>query len=295
VVGTFHLFDLSLRVVVDDDLEGLEDGHGTWHRLVQVFADTVFQKGYVDEIILLGDTDPGTELPYRPRRVSPSPHPGDGGHAGVVPPADQPAFHELDESSLAEDRVGEIQAGELYLSGFGTLYELLHEPVVQGPVVLELQGAYGMGDLLDGIGKAVGEVVHGIDDPLVTDAIMTGALDPVDDGVAHGDVGRCHVDLRSQHTTAIFELTGPHPGEDVKVLLDGPVAVRAVPARLRERAAVSPYLVGVEVADICLPLPDEGHSELVESLEVVGGEEEPALPVETEPADVILDGFDEFQ
>ncbi|OPY05647.1 MAG: hypothetical protein A4E61_00222 [Syntrophorhabdus sp. PtaB.Bin184] len=57
MVGTFHLLNLSLGVVVDDDLEGLEDGHGAWSRLIQIFTDTVFQKGYVDEIILLGDAD----------------------------------------------------------------------------------------------------------------------------------------------------------------------------------------------------------------------------------------------
>ncbi|OPY05648.1 MAG: hypothetical protein A4E61_00223 [Syntrophorhabdus sp. PtaB.Bin184] len=152
-----------------------------------------------------------------------------------------------------------------------------------------------MGDLLDGIGKAVGEVVHGVNDPVVTDAIVARALDPVDDGVTHGDIGRCHVDLRTEHTTAVFELTGPHPGEDVEVLLDGPVAVGTVPAWLRERAPVSPDLVGVEVADVCLPPPDEGHGELVEGLEVVRGEEEPVFPIKAKPPDVILDGLHELQ
>jgi hypothetical protein len=94
---------------------------------------------------------------------------------------------------------------------------------------------------------------------------------------------------------AVGKLPGPHPGEEVQVLGNGAAAPRALPARLGEGAPVLPHLVGRQVADVGLAVLDEPPGEVVEGLEVVGGEEEAVVPVEAEPADVVLDGLDEFQ
>ena len=68
--------------------------------------------------------------------------------------------------------------------------------------------------------------------------------DPVEHRVAHVDVRRRHVDLRAQHVRAVVELAGAHAREQVEVLGDRAIAVRAVPARLGQRAAVLADLVG---------------------------------------------------
>ena len=69
------------------------------------------------------------EIPYRGRRVAPAPQAGDSRHSGVIPPAHELFFHELEEPPFREDRVGEVQARELYLLG------MVHPQLVQEPVI----------------------------------------------------------------------------------------------------------------------------------------------------------------
>ena len=116
--------------------------------------------------------------------------------------------------------------------------------------------------------------------------------DPVERRVAQVDVRRRHVDLRPERPRAVGELAGAHPPEEVEVLLDRAVAVRAVLPRLGQRAAGLPDLLGREVADEGLPGPDQRLAEVVEPLEVVRGVDRGRSPVEAEPADVLLDRVD---
>ena len=89
--------------------------------------------------------------------------------------------------------------------------EIVDVPVVERPMVFKLKRADGMGDSLNGIGLAVGEVVHRIDAPLISRSMMFRAQDPIHNGIAHVEVGRRHVDLRSQCTRPIGKLSRAHP------------------------------------------------------------------------------------
>ena len=80
----------------------------------------------------------------------------------------------------------------------------------------------------------------------------------------------------------------------VEVLLDRAVAVGALAAGLGQRAAVLADLVGGQVAHVGLAGLDQLHGPLVELVEVVGGVEQPVLPVEAQPADVLDDRVDVF-
>ncbi len=135
--------------------------------------------------------------------------------------------------------------------------QVLDEPVVERPVSLELERADRVGDALDRVGLAVREVVGRVDAPGVAGARVRGVDDPVEDRVAQVDVRRGHVDPGAQHARPVGELALPHPLEEVEVLLDRPVAPRAVPAGLGERAAVLADLVGGEVVDVGLAGPDQ--------------------------------------
>ena len=117
-------------------------------------------------------------------------------------------------------------------------------PVVERPVVLELQRADGVRDPLDRVRLAVRVVVHRVDAPLVAGAVVLGVQDAVHHRVAHVEVGRRHVDLGAQRARSVGELAGLHAREQVEVLLHGAVAVRALLAGLGERAAVLPDLLG---------------------------------------------------
>ena len=83
-----------------------------------------------------------------------------------------------------------------------------------------------------------------------------------------------------------------HALEQVQVLLDGAVAVRALLARFGQRAAILADLLGGQVADVGLAGFDQLHRPLVELVEIVGGVEEAVFPVEAQPAHVFHDGID---
>ena len=82
-----------------------------------------------------------------------------------------------------------------------------------------------------------------------------------------------------------------HALEQVEVLLHRAIAVRAVLAGLGQRAAVLADLVGGQVVDVGLAVLDQLDRPLVELLEIVGGVVE-AVPLEAQPAHVLLDGID---
>ncbi len=166
--------------------------------------------------------------------------------------------------------------------------ERLDEPVVERAVHVEFERADRVGDLLDRVALAVGEVVHRVDAPLVTRAVVFGVDDAVHDRVAEEHVGMRHVDLGAQHLRPVGELAAAHALEQVEVLLRRAVAPRRLPARHRHGAAALTDLLLRLVVHVGQALADQLHGPLVELVEVV---RRIALlrPLEAEPADVALD------
>ena len=162
-------------------------------------------------------------------------------------------------------------------------------------MVLELQGADGVGDPLDGIRQAVGKVVHRVDAPCIAGPVVAGMDDPVHDRVAQVHVRRVMSIFARRTFGSVRKLAGPHATEQIEVLFDGPVAVGALLARFGQRAAVGADLIGGKVVHIGFALLDQIFGPLVELLEVVGGKVEVVSPVEAEPVDALLDGVDVFQ
>ena len=145
-----------------------------------------------------------------------------------------------------------LRRANSYWCGRDGTGRLLDEPVVERPVILELERADRVRDALDRVRLAVGEVVQRVDAPLVAGARVGRVQDPVEHRVAQVEVRRGHVDLRPQHPRAVRELARAHALEQVEALLDRTVAPGAVPARLGEGAAVLADLVGGEVVDVGL-------------------------------------------
>ena len=121
-------------------------------------------------------------------------------------------------------------------------------------MILELERAQRVCDALVGIRQAVGEIVHRVDTPLVARILMGNVANAVNRRIAHIHVGRRHIDLRAQHMLAIGELTSVHAAEQVKVLLDAPVAVRTVRARLGQRTAVLANFFCAQAVNIGTPI-----------------------------------------
>jgi len=151
-----------------------------------------------------------------------------------------------------------------------------------------------MGDALDRVRLPVRPVVHGVDAPRVARARMLGVQDAIHDRIAQVHIGRGHVDLGAQHARAIGKLAVFHALEQVQVLLDRAIAVRAVLARLGQRPAVLADLVGAQIVDIRLAGFDQLDSPVVQLLEVIRGEEQPVFPVRAQPFHIVGDRVDVF-
>ena len=172
------------------------------------------------------------------------------GIRGSSQPVDVLLDDELQQLALAHHRVGEVQAGELDLLRPRRHRQVGEQPVVERPVILELERAQRVRDLLDGVRDRMGVVVGRIDRPRVAGAMVRDAPHAVEHRVAHVDVRRRHVDLGAQHQRPVLELAGAHPREQVEVLGHRAIAIRAVLARLGERAAVLADLVGRQAVDV---------------------------------------------
>src|SRR5207253_5595389 len=117
--------------------------------------------------------------------------------------------------------------------------------------------AHRMRHALDGVGLAVGPVVHRIDAPGVAGALVSGLADAIHDRIAQVDVGRGHVDLGPQRLGAVLALAGPPATEEIEVLLHPAIAIGRRAAGLRQRAAILADLLAAEVVRVRLPAADE--------------------------------------
>ena len=172
--------------------------------------------------------------------------------------------------------------------------QVIDQPVVQRPVVLELQRAQRVSDALDRIRLAVRVVVGGIDAPGIAGARMLGVQDAIQHGIAQVHVGRRHVDLRTQHARAVGKLARAHAAEQVEVLLDRAIAVGRILPRFGQRAALAAHPVGRRVIDIGLALADQILGPFVQPLEIVRRVVEVFAPVKAQPVHVALDRVDEL-
>ncbi len=115
VVGGLDELLLTNRVVVDDQLEWVQHGHGAHGAAVEVVALVVLEHFDVGAAVGAGDAAGRAEGAEGFRGKAAAADAGQGGHAGIVPAADAVIFHELEQLALAEHGVGEVEAVKLNL------------------------------------------------------------------------------------------------------------------------------------------------------------------------------------
>ena len=121
---------------------------------------------------------------------------------------------------------------------------------------------------------------------------MLGMQNAVHHRVAHVQIRRGHVDFGPQDPRSVGEFPGFHPPEQIEILLDRTVAMRAVLARRGQRSSVFADFIGGQIVDIGLPVLDQLDRVFIQSVEIIGGIKQPILPIETEPADIPHDRLD---
>src|SRR5207302_7667629 len=97
------------------------------------------------------------------------------------------------------------QAGELDLLRAIAVDKMFYKPVVQRPMVLELERAQRMRDPLDRIGGRMREIVHRINAPRVTSEVVRCVANPIKRRYTHVQVRRGHIDLRAKDVGPILE------------------------------------------------------------------------------------------
>ena len=138
-----------------------------------------------------------------------------------------------------------------------------------------------MGDAFDRITLAVREVVHRIDAPLPTRAVVRRFMDDaIHDRVAQVDIAGGHIDLGAQHARAVGEFAFTHALEQLKVFFHRSFPIRTLDARLGQRATVPAHFFRALIVNVSLPLLDQLDGERIELVGIVGGVESAVFPVE---------------
>ncbi|MNN06879.1 hypothetical protein D3C81_1196870 [compost metagenome] len=170
---------------------------------------------------------------------------------------------------------------------------LCNNPIVERPLIFELDRTQGVGNPLNGIFKRVRKGIHRIDTPGIPGIVMGRMRDPVNDRIAKVNVRGSHIDLGTQNLFPVLELTCTHTGEQIQVLFYRTVTVRAVFTRLCERAALLTNLVRTKVVHISFPLLNQQHSTVVHLFKIIGSEAE-LFPFKSEPFHIFLNRINVF-
>ena len=56
----------------------------------------------------------------------------------------------------------------------------------------------------------MGEIIHGVDAPCIAGGLVAFVFDSVEDGIAHVEVGRGHVDFGAEDVFAVGEISIAH-------------------------------------------------------------------------------------
>ena len=291
VVIRFQHFDLSLGIIVDNQLERVQDCQHALAAGLEILADAVLQSREIGRGIALGNAAHVDKALDGGRCVASAAQAGDRDQTGIVPSVDDVLLDQLLDIALAGDLVGQVHLGKLDLSGRMRIFGLFDDPVVKGTVVLEFKRAERVGDALDGVLNGVGEIIHGINAPCVACIVVGHVSDTVDDRVAHIDIGAGHIDFSTEGLLSVSEFACPHFFEQVEILLDAAVAVGIIFAGLRQGAAVLAHLLRREVGDIGLALFDQLDRHIIHFLEIIGGKEQPVLIIGAQPVNIGLDGL----
>ena len=130
---------LALGIVGHRQLHRVQHRHGALRMRVQVLPQAVLQEAVLNGVGGLCHADALAEAADGGGGVSPAAQTAQRGHPGIVPAGNIVLLHQLTQLPLGHDRVVDAQPGKLDLPGMGRQLTVLDDPVVQGPVRLELQ------------------------------------------------------------------------------------------------------------------------------------------------------------
>src|SRR5512133_3609694 len=150
----------------------------------------MLEQGYIIDGFHFCIADKVHKLPDRFGCVPSPSQTAESWHPGIVPATHISFLHKLKKLPFAHHGISEVQPVEFNLPRPVTgCFQLIDEPVVKRTVHLELQRTEGMGYTLEIIALSMSEIIHRVNIPLGSCAVMRDLYYPVYDGVAHMHVG----------------------------------------------------------------------------------------------------------
>ena len=201
-------------------------------------------------------------------------------------------LHQLQELAFAHDGVSQIESCKLDLPrSWIRKPQLFEDPVIKGTMHLKLQGAQRMGDSLDGIAQAMGEIIHWVNRPGISRTMVVHLANTVERWIPQMNVGRSHVDLGSQGFGAILEVAPLHGFQKGEVLLHTAFTAWALLARSRGCPASAHEIFCGQVAYVGFSRANQLLSIAVELFKIVAGIKRFIPPLKTQPRHILHDGI----
>lgn len=144
-------FGLLGRIVGQGNLERTHHTHGARRPGVQIFPYGVLQHAHIHGTASLVDPHHVAEGADRFRCVATATHTGNSRHPRIVPAFYKILIHQTLQFALAGNGVVQVQPGEFDLARMTRARNVVQNPVVERTVVLEFQGAQGVGDVFNRI------------------------------------------------------------------------------------------------------------------------------------------------
>ena len=118
-------------------------------------------------------------------------------------------------------------------------------------------------------------------------------LDAVHHRITHDDMRRLHIDSGPKGSLTLGKLAGFHTLKELQVFFYRTIAERAVLSGFIEGPPVLPDLFRIEITNVGITLTNQLDRPLMKLTEVITGVMK-AIPFESEPTNVILNGIDKL-
>ena len=214
IILDFHIFRLSLMIIIDDHFHRIEHCHHPRSRLIQMFTDTIFQQRHIHDDFPPGHSHLFSKHPNRFGGITTPAQSANSRHSGIVPTGNILFLYQFQQTPFTHHCIIQVATGEFNLPWpvLGRC-QLIQKPIVKRPMNLKFQRTDRMSDSFEIVTLSMSKVVHRIDAPPITGSMMATVDNPVHDRVTHQHIGSSHIDLSPQHPATFRELSIFHPPE----------------------------------------------------------------------------------
>ena len=158
-------------------------------------------------------------------------------------------------------------------------------------MILKFHRTDRMGDALNRILQGMCKVIHRVDAPFISCGMVGRMGDTVKHRVSHVDIGRSHINLRTQCFRAVGEFACLHSFKQIQIFLHASVAIRAFLTGCGKGAAVFSHFLCAKLIHESLAFLNQLQRNLIIFIKIAGRIKKSVLPIEAKPFYVLLNGF----